>query len=598
MHFIALPLETITNILGQARPIDIRRCQLVCRHLRQLVTSSSYLQYILELDSCGYTVPLISRSDLSYEEMIKMLREHREAWQDPSSRSTEFIKILPRERVNSYIADGVFTYGHTDKKDQLEHNPTIDEIHFHRLRSTNKGTGYEHWHHHDFGFPIEAFAIQPEIDLLVLVEGTVLKEQIERHHMIGMMTRVYKSYRLHFQTISANTPHVLSSSTFLDTGLGGVSSIKEPIGTQLTVSLNGRMIMLVGSTNHSTTERTIGVWDWVEGTEILRISVPTYPLHNHQSIPCCHAYLLSEEYLAVFRFDDEASPPTNSQDTKLGHFDTYQLRAQPGARWFTRFELPSSSVPEVEREVTMLYRSAGLPWTPDWLSKLQYAPRIYETAPQNRLFCLFLTIWTIQRSNTGAVLDRRPYHPLVHVPVQALLSHLGAKYDNHPTVIPWSDWGRQVCWVDTSSWAYPPVTHSDVSGLRHSIRDFHYYTLSDNQTIKPARDMQAILDFDPQRIKLTRAIEIRPGGSNNQASHSEFMAHLNTSSNRKRIFETPVNLVTPYIHTSLNLRPLPPDDAFLTSCLIDDEHILILVKGHKDEMNHLVPLVAFHAYTL
>ncbi|CAE6535311.1 unnamed protein product [Rhizoctonia solani] len=279
MHLLALPPETIIGILERARPIDIRRSQLVCRELRKLITSSLYLQYILELDTCGYTLPPISRPDLSYEEMRNKLREHREAWQDPSSCGTDSIEISPRTRINLTLVDGVFAYGHVWSGEDIDSIQNIDEIQFHQLRSINKGTGYKSWCHCDFGFSVEAFAIQPEIDLLVLIEGTVLMQET----MAGpfsSLRRTYNSYRLHFQTMSTNAPHFLAGSTFLETGLGGLFSRLEPLGTQLTISLNGQRIMLIGDSDCSTAERTIGVWDWVKATEI------AVPIEQRQTYLC------------------------------------------------------------------------------------------------------------------------------------------------------------------------------------------------------------------------------------------------------------------------------------------------------------------------
>ncbi|CAE7175500.1 unnamed protein product [Rhizoctonia solani] len=591
MRFDSLPPETIVNILGLAGPIDIRRCQLVCRRLQELITTSSYLQYILELDECGYIVPLVSRPDFSYDEMMKMLREHREGWQDPSSRETEFIEISPRERVNSHVADGVFTYGHVynTSEDILQRISTIDDIHFHRLRSINKGTDYKHWHHRDFGFPVEAFAIQPEIDLLVLVEGLILKQEVVASPSFGPIRKAYTSYRLHFHTMSTNTPHFLPRSTFLDTGLGGMSSFEEPFNAQPAISLRGRIIMLVGSTNHSATERTIVVWDWVEGVEILRTIVPMYPVREHLNTPCCHAHLLSEEYLAVFRVEGEPSPPTTPQVTKLGHFDIYQLRSEPNeTHLVARFELPGLSVADTEQEITIGFGPAGLPQTPYWISKRQYIPRVYDTA-QDGMFCLFLTLWVEDPPNAGR---RTPYYFCLYVLVQNLLNHLETQRNNCPSVFSWSDWENEVRWVHSCSYGNPPAVGFNISRMRHSAQSFTHYKYFGDIT-QSVCDFQAILDFDPQRFKFTRAIERNtsnddnrpPGLANDKALRTKFTTRLNLSDCGTPLFETPVNFAPSYRHMILKTASLRPGGAVPDSFLTEDEHIIVLIQGKRDENN-------------
>ncbi|CAE6483168.1 unnamed protein product [Rhizoctonia solani] len=278
MSLTALPSEILIKIIGLTEPIDVRSCQLVCRRLHALVASSSYLQYILELDACGYDMPPVPRSDLGYEAMVQRLREHRKGWEDPSSCKPEFFELSPQPTISTYFAGGVLACGYAN--DELKKTMDVmDSIHFHQLPSKNKSINYSHWHHSDFGFSVDEFAFQPEIDLLVLIEGTALAPD---DPVMGYFDnlRPSKSYRLHFRTMSTNDPHWLAGLPTLDTGLSGRLRERKFYENRIIISLYGRMVMLRSGADHQGVNAIV-VWDWIEGKEVLLakfilIIIPTY----------------------------------------------------------------------------------------------------------------------------------------------------------------------------------------------------------------------------------------------------------------------------------------------------------------------------------
>ncbi|KAH7343167.1 hypothetical protein B0J17DRAFT_641270 [Rhizoctonia solani] len=580
MLLVRLPSETIIRILGLAEPIDIRRCQLVCRRLRELVTTSSYLQYILELDTCGYTVPLVSRSDLNYEEMIRILQDHRKAWQDPSSRDPEFIELPSRGIVNPRFVEGVLAYGYVQRGIELGRVELMDEIHFHRLRSTNTDISYLYWHHCDFGFPIEAFAIQPEIDLLVLVEGVVLKQEDVDEPDWGTTRISHKTYRLHFLTMSTNTSHSLAEWPVLDTRLSGLSNSNESRDTKIAISLNGRMIMLVSSTRNLTVENTIAVWDWVKGNEVLRISVPLFQINEHAIIPRFDSSLLSEDYVIVSCTAEggmvKTPPPSVLEGVvQMGSLNIYHLRSESNrARGIATFELPSLSIPHAKWSIHLASGPAKVPWTSYWLARIKQTPRVYETAPHDGMFCLFIAIQIADPSDPYYE-EMNPYPSLLHVPVRTLLEYLDTKHGDHPIVIPWNDWGVRVTWININSWSYPPFGLASISGLRHSIQGFRYYTSVNGQDSESACDPQVILDFNPQRLRFRRSIgyagheKHHPFLASNEAAGTKFMTQL--APYGELMFETPVNLAPSYSRIPINVDTPPKKIAGLP-IMVDDEH--------------------------
>ncbi|KAJ1309304.1 hypothetical protein OPQ81_004966 [Rhizoctonia solani] len=469
------------------------------------------------------------------------------------------------------------------------------------LKARNKGTGYKQWRLDDFGFPLEAFAFQPEIDLLVLIEGIVLAHDTTVEPF-GSVRRSIKSYRVHFRTMSTNDPHWLAGSPVLDTGLSGVSGSTKSNDTQVIISLNGRMVMVRSDTMDAIIENTIIVWDWVEGIEKLRIIIPPNP-----TLQTCFSCLLSEEYLVVSRtvhdhhhsgvtVDKSSGPQALQKTSTIGQLDIYRLVSESNrARRAATFELPSLCTPYAYWHTTMGFGPAKIPWTPFWLARMKHTPCIYETDPRNRMLSLFTSIWITDPSDPQSESDPASSHSLLHVPVGTLLDYLEPDLYNHPAVIPWGDWGVKVPWINISSCSYPPSNLTSISGLRHSIRDLHYYLNLPQSSDQGERfyDRQGILDFDTQRVKFARASRRgHPYLASGKPSDEIFMTRLNTSGNL--LFETPVNLTPSYEKVHINVDSRPTVSEFL-SCIIDDEYIIINVKESQPDTK---PHSRIYAYTL
>ncbi|KDN46905.1 hypothetical protein RSAG8_03982, partial [Rhizoctonia solani AG-8 WAC10335] len=579
MFLTALPSEIIIKILGLTEPTDIRSCQLVCQKLRVLVASSSYLQYILELDACGYTVPLFVRSDLSYEGMVRILSEHRNGWEDPSNHKPEFIELPPQPAISTSFTCGIFAYGYANDALNAQMD-VMDTIHFHQLQSRNKSTGYSHWYHDDFGFPIEEFAFQPEIDLLILIEGVVLEQEAGTE---GDMydQRLHRTYRLHFRTISTNDPHWLAGLPVLDTRLTGNLGERKFYETRIIISLYGRMVMLRSGAENQGAKNAIVVWDWVEGIEILRINIPLSQIPPHY-----FSYLLSERYLVVSRTAPTSPDPSI---TKLGLLNIYHLRSEPGgARSVVTFELPTLCLPHTNwHYVRMASGPPRVPYTPYWSTQMEHNSSISEIAPQNQLLILLFCIPKLH--------DQTQYyfHSLLHIPVQILLDYAETKAEEHPSVVPWSAWGAKVTWIEISSYILPRLFSLS---MRISIRNLHCYlpsSESKSQNIQESKDQLAILDFDPQRLGFARAARREQANNARDPSHSKgsegtssaaFMTCQDALGHP--MFKTPVNMAPLYRKLHLGADFLPIQAAYDEPCMIDDEHIVIVAETYPVKCSH------------
>ncbi|KAG8751925.1 hypothetical protein FRC11_008849, partial [Ceratobasidium sp. 423] len=431
----------------------------------------------------------------------------------------------------------------------------MDAIQFHQLRSNNKNAEYRHWRHDSYGFRFESFALQPEIDLLVLAEGVINQAETTGESE--------KRYRLHFRTISDNDPHPLAASPVLDLGvhLHFPSDLAEM--SLLNPSVCGQMVLLQSDMNQPklTFRDVIVVCDWIKGVEILRIPVPTG----------CRSYpvFISEEYLIVTHTPETQAPsqPQGLTITQLGCIVVYKLRSvSPEALHVATFELPKLSDPHKLHRVTAHSGSPPLAWTPYWLNNYKYTPRIYDTTRRNQLLCLGIT--SVHKFKDAW----HTTHIFASIPVRIFLDYLinaddpSATLASNPTLVPWSEWGSRV------PLNYPcvstPATLLSMSGLRHSIRNYCYFADDSRATV--FHDTLALFDSDPQRLKLARA-EGREGAIDASYPYDQPAATL-LDVHEEEIDSEPVNPSPLYTKMSIILDIDIAMKLEYVSSLIDDEH--------------------------
>ncbi|KAG9125732.1 hypothetical protein FRC07_006446 [Ceratobasidium sp. 392] len=85
----------------------------VCRLFRDIILESPHLQYILELDSCGYVEPANPRRDLNYADKLRLIRDTRGRWMNPSSVKPTVIELpVNTARSPTYeYSDGIYVRG-------------------------------------------------------------------------------------------------------------------------------------------------------------------------------------------------------------------------------------------------------------------------------------------------------------------------------------------------------------------------------------------------------------------------------------------------------------------------------------------------------
>jgi hypothetical protein len=222
------------------------------------VLNSPYLQYILELDACGYVEPLNPRLDLNAAEKLQLLRETRARWSNPHLVQPTVIELpVSTTRSPTYeYADSVYVRGSRapDSSSKLTRC-----LNFYQLPSLNKGTEYKHWSHEDLGLDTRDFGICPEQDLLVLLE--IVSIAVPLGHL-----DFEEHYRVHLRTMTTNEPHPASRS------LGAVLDYKLWAHTypdrSFYFQILGHLLAMVFRSRERDLLSHVVIWDWTTGLKL------------------------------------------------------------------------------------------------------------------------------------------------------------------------------------------------------------------------------------------------------------------------------------------------------------------------------------------
>ncbi|KAH7339297.1 hypothetical protein B0J17DRAFT_356307 [Rhizoctonia solani] len=166
--FLGLPEEIALHILTLLVPQDVRSCRRTCRTLNTLVAASPRLLFSLALDSLGYTLPLVSRSNLGPSEGLKLLQEHYSNWLCPNNIQPTRHNLRPNS-VSSKCVGCVYAQGF-GTSGFLGTNATIRDLEFYQMPSKNLGVEFKRWRLESLDPGVQDFIFDPDQDLLVLLE--------------------------------------------------------------------------------------------------------------------------------------------------------------------------------------------------------------------------------------------------------------------------------------------------------------------------------------------------------------------------------------------------------------------------------------------
>ncbi|KAG8779045.1 hypothetical protein FRC12_024675 [Ceratobasidium sp. 428] len=140
---------------------------------------------------------------------------------------------------------------------------TIREIYVFRLPSRNTNTGYESWHLSDLGIDAQQFKIDPDLDLLILLETDTPP--------IMTSATINRVQKIHLRSLQTGLPHPLAEVPV-------ITSIDRSnlMFTSHSLQIVGPYMTLLSSDTFRVSARSwVSVWDWTTGI-LMTVSTPYY----------------------------------------------------------------------------------------------------------------------------------------------------------------------------------------------------------------------------------------------------------------------------------------------------------------------------------
>ncbi|KAB5594162.1 hypothetical protein CTheo_2378 [Ceratobasidium theobromae] len=514
------------------------------------VGADLYLQYVLELDMCGYVTPPVPRPDLNYLEKIHVLRNHRRNWRHGVPSQSMQINLPFPDIDKSCFVDG--TYACTFLVPSPQDSFT-NEIHYYQLPSSNKGTEYKHWHHNS-DFKIQELAMQPEQDLIFLIEQVNWMDPPNQFN--------YEHYRLHARSMETNKPHPIALSSVgaminLITPSATIPGFDPGLGLYPTIRIQtyGRLVAVLIDYSLSDTHSRIIVWDWLLCSEVAHIELSGQPHYQFG--------FLSQEYLVIIcpAYPRRMMPFGAIYDA-LGQLNVYRLLAKTGPQ--SNRPIAYFALPELDEDRTglALQLNSGLgPTPPDWQLLPHHLPKLYDSTPGNHLLSVDISVARTPDplKNSGTLFIQSL--TLLNI----LSEQLGANQSsaNDPTRVPWEAWGCHTFWFDALSCQI--LTPSLGQGLRAVVIEGCTSLIT--------------LDLDSHRVKAQRS-SVRTAKEEGQSLKDGKAPSADGQQNiLERAFRI-AGVVTQYMKVGIKSRNTNVSQAaggFIPPMMVDigDEHVVV-----------------------
>ncbi|QRV93034.1 hypothetical protein RhiJN_21052 [Ceratobasidium sp. AG-Ba] len=392
--FDSLPEDILVVILSKSNPVSVRRCHQVNRILRKIISTDHYLQYLLELESCGYVEPCCPRSDLSYTEKAQILRNHKLQWDDPTKIVPAHHKLPDYNRQSVKLAKGTCTW-----RVQISMEWALFQ-----LPSINRGTELKTWSINPGTMGLTA-AIEPDQDLIAILDdcGTIhlLSATTGQHHPKAAVTPIM-CLGEELKTIHMNSSARLE---LVDSHLVGVFCQKT--------SMFYTMI----------------IWNWSTGCELVR-----HVIEGNDHIFFRTFDFLSEDIFVICRqFDSTHGGLQPSQKRALGLLDVYQFDpladAPSAAKLLVSLELPPHQ-PNATPHNSYIFFSSSL------YASQSCRAQIWDISPDDRTLCI-----TFRSFQSG------DYASNLLVPSYVLQE---LAYNNKGAAVAWDNWSFKACWEESS----------------------------------------------------------------------------------------------------------------------------------------------------
>ncbi|KAG8773118.1 hypothetical protein FRC12_002709 [Ceratobasidium sp. 428] len=492
--FDTLPADILRLIFVHS-PASIKQCQKVssrhvmnytfpdelavqiCRSLRNLINTDHYLQYLAQLNACGYVEPFCPRTDLRYADKANILRKHNSGWANLTSVTPDYYELRGYSGAHfgtgiDAFVKGTFMWPRSNRNDK-----NAFDLVFTQLPSTNRGTEFKQWSaafvYNEFG----GFWIDPEQDLLVVAEDRM-----------GTNTR---PYNLHLRSMATNRPHPRAP-----TGQNVLRYIPPATSwvRDQRVWICGYLLAAIFNVDRNI---NIIIWNWTTGLQVSYLSIARNTIFDGD----CFEFL-SENLFIVCRLACAPDAYSSFPKKTLGWISVYQFNPQAavsnGATHMASFALPANRDKLDCYSLTMHHT----PITSSMIGQCS-AAKIYDHILGDRLLRMDVSVPADNLDSTTAI-------GTLYVASSVLLGALPKDTRRNTQqstfkLIPWSEWADHTAWVDHSKW-HPFFDKPQSFGHRLVIQP-----LSGSNIV--------VLDFDQRRM--TSHGTVAPTGAPSPASYRE-----------------------------------------------------------------------------
>lgn len=161
---------------------------------------------------------------------------------------------LSLDGVDSFSTYAKGTYVQATHTPGSRSGSSARRLSFYQLPSANRGTEYSHWCISDLGIDMNYCEIDPEQDLLVLLE---LVDQGPG----------YRACKLYLRTMSTNQSHPKASGDGVI--LVNMPASASPPKDNFYSEISGRLLAVMFRTRSSFAPSHVMIWDWTTGVEIV-----------------------------------------------------------------------------------------------------------------------------------------------------------------------------------------------------------------------------------------------------------------------------------------------------------------------------------------
>ncbi|KAG8962103.1 hypothetical protein FRC03_004586 [Tulasnella sp. 419] len=168
MNISDFPAELLIAILIHTDALDVVRCRLVCSYFKGIIDSSSVLKYHIALYLASYVDGPVNNR-LSTAERLRKLENHQASWRELRWQQKDSYTI--QSRASTYeLYGGVYAQGLTAQSGgNLHITRGMELIEFPSLlRNEDQART---WKIKDMGVDVKDFGMDPEKNLLVLMES-------------------------------------------------------------------------------------------------------------------------------------------------------------------------------------------------------------------------------------------------------------------------------------------------------------------------------------------------------------------------------------------------------------------------------------------